>query len=152
MPPHTGLCLRDLPARVCSPMRQAGRGTKSCLRPSLPLSEDTPATGQPSDLWTKDSGPMETAADSKESVSFVHAQTGGRVTATELQRHTMPSQVARTLPPITQPCAHRLFPPQTSFAIYFPTLVAHDRKNLCEIPRMVWPQHNSFKCPEVPVV
>lgn len=40
--------------------------------------------------------------DSKESVSFVGAQAGGKATATELQPHTMSSQVARTLPAITQ--------------------------------------------------
>ncbi|KAH0507003.1 Sushi domain-containing protein 4 [Microtus ochrogaster] len=47
--------------------------------------------------------------DSKESVSFVGAQAGRKATATELQHHTMSSQVARTLPAITQCCAHQYF-------------------------------------------
>lgn len=116
-------------------MRQAGKGTKSCLRPSLPLS--------------------------RRCSSSRRARSLSALLARMLAGWPLPLNCSLTRCPVKSPgpCLPSLsavcpsiFPPRTSFAVYFPTLVAHNRKNLCEIPRMVWPRHNSFKCPEVPVV
>lgn len=126
-----------------------GRGTQSCLRPSCLFPVHAPAAGQPSDLGTKNRVATRPQEDSgrHHGVRQRCSQTAwweGHRYSTAVSHSAQTSHSDPACHPSAL-CSHPLFPPQTLSVVYFPTVVASERKNHCESPSLVWSQHHSYK-------